>query len=100
MEYILAKGVFMKKILIAALLGLSATLFTGCVAPAPSYAYSEPSVTVAAPAPGYVWVDGDWYVDGGRWVQRPGRWVYPPRSGAHWRQGYWRHGNWHHGRWG
>jgi phage tail tape-measure protein len=33
---------------------------------------------VAAPAPGYVWVNGQWTWNGAAWVWSPGRWVLAP----------------------
>jgi hypothetical protein len=77
--------------------------FTGCVATTDSgygYGYSNYPATYVAPAPGQVWIEGDWYSDGGHWRQRPGRWERAPRSGAVYRRGYWgnRH-EWHRGEW-
>ncbi len=46
---------------------------------------------VVAPAPGYVWVAGDW-VWNGRWVWVSGHWVYPPHPHAVWVRGSWRSG--------
>jgi outer membrane lipoprotein SlyB len=46
---------------------------------------------VVAPAPGYVWVDGEWMWNGG-WVWRAGYWGYPPRPGVIWVGGSWSHG--------
>ncbi len=57
---------------------------------------------VVAPAPGYVWISGEW-VWNGRWVWMAGRWGPPPYAGAVWvgpvwiREGPgWRH---HPGHW-
>ena len=33
-----------------------------------------------APGPGYVWVDGFWNLNGGRWAWVNGRWAVPPRG--------------------
>jgi outer membrane lipoprotein SlyB len=52
---------------------------------------------VVAPAPGYIWIGGEW-VWQGRWVWAAGHWGYPPRPGVVWVGGYWAHGphGWHH----
>jgi surface antigen len=59
---------------------------------------------VVAPAPGYVWVGGEWVWNGGRWVWAPGHWAAAPYRGAVWVRGGWYHTprGWHHysGRWG
>jgi hypothetical protein len=52
------------------------------------YVSSQPpaplaDVVTVAPAPGYVWVGGAWYWNGG-WVWRYGYWTRPPRFGAVW----------------
>lgn len=46
---------------------------------------------VVAPAPGYVWISGEW-VWNGRWIWIGGHWAYPPRPGAVWVPGCWRRG--------
>ena len=47
-----------------------------------------------APGPGYVWVDGFWNLNGGRWAWSNGRWAVPPRGHAAWVADRWeRHGN-------
>jgi outer membrane lipoprotein SlyB len=53
-------------------------------------------VVTLAPAPGYVWIGGDWVWDG-RWVWRAGYWTLPPYSRAVWVHGYWARGphGWH-----
>ena len=52
---------------------------------------------VVAPAPGYVWVGGEW-IWNGRWVWSAGHWAYPPHLGAIWIGGSWGHSHhgWHH----
>jgi len=40
--------------------------------------------TVAAPEPGFVWVDGYWGWTGGRWEWNRGHWNRPPHAGAVW----------------
>jgi len=37
-----------------------------------------------APGPDFVWLDGYWYVDGGRYRWHKGYWTRPPYPGAHW----------------
>jgi len=54
------------------------------------------------PYPDYVWIDGDWYPQGGTYVYRHGYWA-PPRRNHVWVTGTWEHrGNgyyWRRGRW-
>ncbi|MGA2801064.1 MAG: YXWGXW repeat-containing protein [Verrucomicrobiota bacterium] len=51
---------------------------------------------VIAPAPGYVWIDGEWLWDG-RWVWMGGYWGVPPYPHAVWVRGTWDRGShgWH-----
>ena len=51
---------------------------------------------IAAPGPGYVWIDGEW-IWNGRWVWVTGHWGYPPYLGAIWVRGNWWHNyyGWH-----
>ena len=53
-----------------------------------------------APGPGYVWIDGFWNLNGGRWNWMNGRWAVPPRPHAVWVADRWeRHGhNWRYRR--
>jgi len=37
-----------------------------------------------APGSGYVWVDGYWNLNAGRWAWVNGRWAVPPRPHAVW----------------
>lgn len=57
---------------------------------------------VVAPAPGYVWVGGEWVWNGG-WFWVGGHWAYPPYPHAVWIGGrVWHDGHgWHneHGHW-
>lgn len=83
----------------------AALLFSGCVATTDrgyAYGYTDYPATYVAPAPvtGSVYIEGDWYLDGGHWRQYPGRWERPPHSGARYHHGYWtgRH-EWHRGEW-
>jgi WXXGXW repeat (2 copies) len=54
-------------------------------------------VRPAMPSPGYVWVDGYWGVNGGRYVWVPGVWRRPPYAGAYWSHPHYDHYNdgWH-----
>ena len=93
----------MKNVCLAIGIGLAAITLSSC---APQMVVTErpaPPVYVrpVVPGPHYVWVDGDWYVSGGRYVWREGYWA-PPRKkhwvGGHWapRRGgwYWERGHW------
>ena len=56
-------------------------------------------VRPAMPGPGFVWVDGYWYVVGHKYVWHAGYWTRPPyegavwvaphHDGARWFDGYW-----------
>lgn len=59
----------------------------------------------AAPAPNYIWVEGEWVPQGRSYVYRQGYWVAPrarriwvpghwvgTRRGEYWVRGYWRRG--------
>jgi outer membrane lipoprotein SlyB len=74
---------------------------TTVVAAAPPPAPVE-TVVVAAPGPGYAWVDGEWVWNGG-WVWLSAHWVVAPFPRAVWIHGEWIHGprGWRHlpGRW-
>lgn len=68
------------KILIAA---LSLSLLAGCVTGFPNGApYAPPAplaeVESTPPAPGMVWIAGDWHWNGADYVWVPGHWVSPP----------------------
>ncbi|HTX22006.1 MAG TPA: glycine zipper domain-containing protein [Candidatus Aquilonibacter sp.] len=54
------------------------------------------NVTVVAPGPNYVWIDGEW-IWNGRWIWVAGHWGLPPYPHAVWVRGYWIHGpyGWH-----
>lgn len=66
--------------------------------PAPVY-----EVRVAAPGPGYVWLEGYHRWDGRAYVWVPGRWATPPRPRSRWEAGHWDHNGhgyfWVEGRW-
>ncbi len=74
----------------------------------PSYVAvsSRPStpyyVRPAQPYAGSVWIDGDWYWSGGRYMYRQGYWS-APRRGYTYHPGYWHQRgnnyNWHRGGW-
>jgi hypothetical protein len=42
------------------------------------------AVRPGSPGPGYMWVDGYWYPEGGRYRWHAGYWSRPPYAGAHW----------------
>jgi hypothetical protein len=71
---------------------LCATLCACVVAAAPGYygetIYTAPpaaqyEVVGVAPVPGYFWVGGGWFWEGGRYGLHPGYWA-APRPGYHW----------------
>jgi hypothetical protein len=49
------------------------------------------------PGAGYVWIDGFWNWDRGRYVWVPGRWDRPPYAGAYWSHPHYDHyaDGWH-----
>jgi hypothetical protein len=63
-------------------------------APPPPLRYEAPP---PMPGPGYVWVDGYWVPEGGRWVWRHGEWRRPPYAGAYWAHPHYDHypDGWH-----
>lgn len=89
----------MKKILSGVALLFSLVVFQGCgptvvVRDRPVSSYARP----LSPRPGYIWIEGDWYGSGGRYVQRPGYWA-APRPNRAYRPGTWnQRGNrgWHY----
>lgn len=95
----------MKKILFLLLFGAGLAAFTGC-GPARYTVSAQPEVPYyerpAAPGAGYVWIDGDWYWSGGRYVYRNGYWAHP-RPHRVWQTGVWVHGGngyyWRRGYW-
>jgi hypothetical protein len=67
--------------------------YAAYVVPAPPAPYVVGAVGYA-PSPGYVWVDGFWNLNAGRWVWVNGRWAVPPRGHALWVADRWeRRGN-------
>lgn len=71
-----------------------------------AYVTEQPADVVyerpVSPGVDYVWVDGDWYYSGGRYVHRNGYWTRP-RQGRTWVSGHWnrtsRGYNWQRGHW-
>jgi hypothetical protein len=73
---------------------LLATAVSACVvAPTPGYrgvvAYDAPppvryEVVGVAPAPGYFWVGGAWFREGGRYAWHPGYWQAPDPAITGW----------------
>jgi len=55
------------------------------------------------PGPGYMWTDGYWGNQGGRYVWVGGRWQQPPYEGAYWNHPHYDHyqqgWQYHEGRW-
>ncbi len=95
----------MKKLLFFFSLVVGIAAFSGCeparytVSARPSAPYYQRPVS---PGRNYVWVDGDWNWQGGRYTYRNGYWSRP--RGHHvWVTGNWEHrGNgysWRRGRW-
>lgn len=94
----------MKNLLIAACIVTSLSLVScdephmvvGAELSAPVYARP------VAPGPDYVWIDGDWVVEGGTYVWHEGYWGRP-RPHRVWQAGGWENrGNgysWRRGRW-
>ena len=62
--------------------------------PPPPLRYEVPP---PIPAPGYVWTDGYWVIEGNRWVWRHGEWQRPPYNGAYWTHPHYDHypDGWH-----
>ena len=63
--------------------------------PPPPRAYRVPP----QPAPDYVWVEGYWYPEGGRYRWHDGYWTRPPYEGAYWVAPYHDGGQYFTGRW-
>ncbi|MGC4104505.1 hypothetical protein [Ferruginibacter sp.] len=77
-------------ILSAAIIIVAAITFNSC---APSYVAVRPAPPVAvvrppAPAPGYIWVSGNYVWRGGRYVYTNGYWS-APRGRRYWVDGHW-----------
>jgi hypothetical protein len=62
--------------------------------PPPPLRYEAPP---PMPSAGYVWVDGYWVPEEGRWVWHHGEWRRPPYSGAYWAHPHYDHyeDGWH-----
>jgi hypothetical protein len=51
------------------------------------------------PGPQYVWVDGYWYPEHGRYAWHNGYWTIPPYRSAYWVQPRWDRGQYYGGHW-
>lgn len=99
-------AIMKQRIIQLSIVAALAFAFTGCepggvivsTRPEPPY-YERP----VSPAPGYVWIDGEWYWSNGRYVYHNGYWGRPRGhrvwiagnweqrdNGWKWRRGYWR----------
>lgn len=93
----------MKKMLVLAFVITSAFGLVSC---AGGYVAQRPAEVVLTrppmPGPGYVWVDGGYAYQHGKYVQRPGRWV-APKPGKTYQSGQWKQTSkgykWQKGRW-
>ncbi len=56
-------------------------------------------VRPVAPGPGYTWVDGYWYAEGGHYKWHAGYWSRPPYEGAVWVAPRYEGGHWFAGYW-
>ncbi len=65
-------------------------------APPPARYYAMPP----SPGPGFMWVDGYWYPNGGRYAWRNGYWARPPYAGAYWVAPRYNGGRFYNGYWG
>ena len=96
----------MKKLLFLLSLAAGIATFSGC-GPTRYTVSTQPAVPYyarpAAPGAGYVWIDGDWYWRGGRYVYRNGYWAHPRGRHRVWVGGVWVHSGrgyyWRHGYW-
>jgi hypothetical protein len=90
---ILAAVLLASSALVACGGGYRAAYINYNVPPPPVAPYAVGAVGYA-PGPGYVWVDGFWNLNGGRWAWVNGRWAQPPHPHAMWVADRWeRHGN-------
>jgi len=93
----------MKRIIVSAVMAAFVISFTGCAGDL--WVTERPVEPVyvrpVAPGPDYVWVDGEWYISGGRYTYRNGYWAHP--RGRSWQAGSWQNrGNswhWQRGHW-
>jgi len=77
------KGKLLTVILLAASAVMSAQVSVGIrIGPPPAPRVLR--VRPVAPGPGYVWIDGYWFADGGRYHWHNGYWTLPPYPGARW----------------
>jgi hypothetical protein len=63
--------------------------------PPPERAYRVPP----PPGPGYEWIEGYQYPEGGRYKWHDGYWTRPPYQGAYWVAPYHAGGRYYAGRW-
>lgn len=93
----------MKNYLIVAVIAIAA-IFSSCGTA--QYVDTRPADVIytrpVSPGPGYVWMNGDWYWQGGRYTWREGRWDRG-RLGHTWHDGSWtqsrRGWRWNRGHW-
>lgn len=102
----------LKSLRIAAVAALLAAALSACViAPEPGYygetVYQAPppvqyEAVGVAPYPGYFWIGGNWFWEGGGYAWHGGHWERP-REGYRWEPRRWEHSGrgWHarEGRW-
>ena len=78
---------FMKKFLFALLLSVS-TLLNGQISIGVKIGAPPPPrvlrVRPASPGPDHLWIDGYWFVEGGRYRWHDGYWTRRPYEGAFW----------------
>jgi len=102
--YKVNKPTIMNTIIKTAIVAVTALTLYSCAGGMVVTARPEPPVYVrpVPPHPGWVWVDGDWYWRGGRYVYRQGYWAEP--RGRVWIGGGWEHRGhgyyWRRGHWG
>ena len=64
-------------------------------APPPPRAYR----VTRQPGPDYIWVEGYWFPQSGRYAWHDGYWTRPPYAGAYWVEPYHMGGQYFAGRW-
>ncbi len=93
-----------KLLLVLSSLFVFSIFITGC---GPSYVVTKPAPPAytrpMAPGHDFVWVEGEWVLNHGRYVYKPGYWTHWKRRyhhyvPGHWEQKhrgyYWKHGYW------
>ncbi|MBG9377081.1 YXWGXW repeat-containing protein [Panacibacter sp. DH6] len=87
----------MKKLIIIGALIFSLVSMESCKTTVVAQKPNPPAVVARPPQPrpDYVWIDGEWYVVGGKYQFRQGYWA-PPRGGRGWVPGHWekKRGGW------